>query len=114
GALTTLIVGMAVVFIRLSLELASDSLNPNSFLYAFGNVNFLTFSSWFFLFSILVCLVVSMTSAAPSAEQIKGLTFSTLSAEQKTENRASYNTWDIVFSLVVLAIVVYIMTSFTG
>jgi solute:Na+ symporter, SSS family len=114
GALTTLIVGMAVVFIRLSLELASDSLNPDSFLYAFGNVNFLTFSSWFFLFSILVCLVVSMTSAAPSAEQIKGLTFSTLSAEQKTENRASYNTWDIVFSLVVLAIVVYIMTSFTG
>ncbi|WOK05406.1 sodium:solute symporter [Imperialibacter roseus] len=114
GALTTLIVGMAVVFIRLSLELASDSLNPNSFLYAFGNVNFLTFSSWFFLFSILVCLVVSMTSAAPSAEQIKGLTFSTLSAEQKTENRASYNAWDIVFSLVVLAIVVYIMTSFTG
>jgi solute:Na+ symporter, SSS family len=114
GALTTLIVGMAVVFIRLSLELASDSLNPNSFLYAFGNVNFLTFSSWFFLFSILVCLVVSMTSAAPSAEQIKGLTFSTLSAEQKTENRASYNSWDIVFSLVVLAIVVYIMTSFTG
>ncbi|WP_416864069.1 MAG: sodium:solute symporter [Imperialibacter sp.] len=114
GALTTLIVGMAVVFIRLSLELASDSLNPDSFLYAFGNVNFLTFSSWFFLFSILVCLVVSMTSAAPSAEQIKGLTFSTLSAEQKTENRASYNAWDIVFSLVVLAIVVYIMTSFTG
>lgn len=114
GALTTLIVGLVVVFVRLALELSTSSLDPTGFLYAFGNLNFLTFSSWFFLFSILLCVVVSMASPAPSAEQIKGLTFSTLSAEQKAENRSSYNGWDIGLSLIVLAIVIYIMTSFTG
>ena len=114
GALTTLIVGLVVVFVRLALELSTSSLDPSGFLYAFGNLNFLTFSSWFFMFSILLCMAVSMASPAPSAEQIKGLTFSTLSAEQKAENRSSYNGWDIGFSLIVLAIVIYIMTSFTG
>lgn len=114
GALTTLIVGLIVVFVRLALELSTSSLDPSGFLFAFGDMNFLTFSSWFFLFSILLCVVVSMVSPAPSAEQIKGLTFSTLSTEQKAENRSSYNGWDIGFSLIVLAIVIYIMTSFTG
>lgn len=114
GAMTTLVVGLIVVFIRLLLELSAGSLDSGSFLYAFGKVNFLTFSSWFFLFSVALCLVISLLTPAPSEEQIRGLTFGTLSEEQKAYNRSSYNVWDIVFSVVVIAIVVYVMTTFTG
>ncbi|HNV27998.1 MAG TPA: sodium:solute symporter [Cyclobacteriaceae bacterium] len=114
GALITLIVGMAVAFIRIGLELAINSLEPGSILYIIGNTNFLTFAAWFFLFCVILCLVVSWLTPAPLPEQIQGLTFSTLSAEQKLTNRASYNFWDIAFSLIVIAIVAYVMISFTG
>jgi solute:Na+ symporter, SSS family len=53
-------------------------------------------------------------SAAPSLEKIQGLTYSTLTAEQKAANRASYNVWDVVFSLLVIGIVVFVMVSFAG
>ncbi len=114
GAMATLVAGLLIVFIRLGLELSSSSLDAGGFLYAFGKVNFLTFSSWFFFFSVLVCLVVSLLTPAPTQEKVAGLTFSTLSTSQKAENKASYTAWDIVFSVVVLAVVIYIMTSFTG
>lgn len=114
GALITLIVGMAVAFIRIGLELAINSLEPGSILYIIGNTNFLTFAAWFFLFCVILCLVVSWLTPAPLPGQIQGLTFGTLSAEQKLANRASYNFWDIAFSLIVIAIVAYVMISFTG
>jgi SSS family solute:Na+ symporter len=114
GALTTLVVGLLVGIIRISLELAVDHLTPGSLLHLIGSTNFLTFAAWFFLFCVILCLAVSFTAPAPSAEQVQGLTFGTLSAEQKAANRASYNVWDVVTSLAVIGIVVYVMTSFTG
>lgn len=114
GALITLIVGMAVAFIRIGLELAINKLNPGSFLYMIGSINFLSFAAWFFLFCVILCLVVSWITPAPSEAQIQGLTFGTMSDEQRQANRASYNFWDIAFSLIVIALVAYVMISFTG
>ncbi len=114
GALITLITGMAVAFIRIGLELAIDHLEPGSVLHVLGSTNFLTFAAWFFLFCVILCLVVSWLTPAPSDEKIQGLTFATLSEEQRKANRASYNFWDIAFSLIVIGIVVYVMVSFTG
>jgi SSS family solute:Na+ symporter len=114
GAMATLIAGLSVALLRLTLELSKNSLPSGSFLHTFGAMNFLTFAAWFFLFSVVVCVVVSMLTPAPAARQIQGLTFGTLSEEQKAANRASYNIWDVVFSLIVVGIVVYVMTSFTG
>jgi solute:Na+ symporter, SSS family len=114
GALTTLIVGMVVAFIRIALELAINKLEPGSILYVIGSTNFLSFAAWFFLFCVILCLVVSWLTPAPAAEQIQGLTFGTLSDEQRQSNRASYNFWDIALSLLVIGIVVYVMVSFTG
>jgi SSS family solute:Na+ symporter len=96
------------------LELAISKFEPGSILYIIGSTNFLTFAAWFFLFCVILCLVVSWLTPAPVAEQIQGLTFGTLSDEQRQANRASYNFWDIAFSLMVIAIVAYVMISFTG
>ncbi len=114
GALTTLIVGMAVAFIRIGLELAINKLEPGSILYILGSTNFLSFAAWFFLFCVIICLAVSWLTPAPSAAQIQGLTFGTLSDEQRQSNRASYNFWDIALSLLVIGMVAYVMVSFTG
>jgi SSS family solute:Na+ symporter len=114
GAMATLLVGLIVAFSRLGLELGKNSFDRDGFLYFIGNVNFLTFAAWFFLFSIVLCIVVSLVTPPPSEEQIKGLTYNSVSDQQKTENRKSYNMWDVVFSLLVIAIVAYVMISFTG
>ncbi len=114
GALTTLIVGLIVAFIRIGLELASDSLPVGGILHIIAETNFLTFAAWFFLFSVILCVGVSFCFPAPLPAQIQGLTYGSLTAEQKAANRASYNVWDIVLSLLVIGIVVYVMVSFTG
>jgi solute:Na+ symporter, SSS family len=77
-------------------------------------MNFLSFAAWFFLFCVIVCVLVSLLTPAPSFEQIKGLTFGTLTEEQKSANRVSYNWLDIVLSLIVIGIVAFVMISFTG
>ncbi|MBP9874235.1 MAG: sodium:solute symporter [Haliscomenobacter sp.] len=114
GAMATLVAGLIIAAIRLILELNRDSLDPSGILFQFGDMNFLTFAAWFFLFCVLLTIVVSLLTPAPSLEQIQGLTFGTLSPEQKSANRLSYTVWDIVFSLIVLAIVVGVMLSFRG
>jgi len=108
------VAGLTVAAVRLTLELSRHSLDPDGFLYAFGSMNFLTFAAWFFLFSVTVCVVASLLTPAPSAEQIQGLTFGSLSYQQRADNRGSYSVWDVVVSLAVIAIVAYVMLSFTG
>lgn len=114
GALTTLIVGLLVAVLRIGLELAVDSLDPDGLIYAFASVNFLTFAAWFFLFSIILCLVVSFATPSPDYNAIKGLTFGSLSEQQLKDNRNSYNAWDVALSVLVVAIVVFVMVSFNG
>ena len=114
GAMATLILGLVVAFIRLTLELSKGSLHPGGVLYFIGDLNFLTFAAWFFLFSVVLCIAVSLLTPAPSEEKIKGLTYSSLTEAQKRDNRNSYNGWDIVFSLLVVGVVIFVMVSFSG
>jgi SSS family solute:Na+ symporter len=116
GALSTLIAGLVVATIRIGLELAAGSgmLAHDGVLYFFGTTNFLTFGAWFFLFCVLFCVGVSLATAPPPIEKVQGLTFGSLTQEQIQTNRNSYNAWDVILSLGVIGIVIYVMTSFTG
>jgi len=114
GAMTTLVAGLLIAAIRLILELSKNSLTPGSMLHTIGTMNFLTFAAWFFLLSILLCIVVSLLSEAPVAKQLEGLTFPTLTPEQRASNRDSFTIWDVIASLIVVALVVYVMISFSG
>lgn len=114
GAMATLMGGLIVAALRLTLELNRDTLEPGSIWHAIGNANFLVFAAWFFLFCLVLCILVSLLTAPPEANRIRGLTYSTLTVEQKSANRASYNWLDITLSLAVIAIVAWVMISFTG
>jgi len=114
GAMATLVAGLVVAALRLTLELSRNHLDPDSIWYTFGTVNFLTFAAWFFLFCVIICVVVSALTPAPDVKKIEGLTFATLSPEQRAANKNTYNIWDVVFSLLVIAIVAGVMISFTG
>lgn len=83
GALTTLIFGFVVGAIRITLELVKDSLTPGSLLHTLGDMNFLTFGAFFFLACIAVTVIVSLLTEPATKEQLEGLTFGTLTPEQK-------------------------------
>ncbi len=114
AAFVTLVVGFIAGAFRIVLELQKDNLDPNGFLFKVGDVNFLTFGAWFFLFCIVLAITVSLLSSIPSMEKVKNLTFQTISAEEKAENKASYNWKDIVVSILVLAAVGWVMIIFNG
>jgi len=114
GAMATLFAGLAVALVRLVLEISRPMLDPNSLWYAFGDLNFLTFAVWFFLFCVAVCVVVSLLTPPQPEEQVHGLTYATLSDEHRAELKASYNLWDVLASALVVAIVVWVMVTFTG
>ena len=114
GAMATLVSGLVIGVIRISLELSKNHFEPGSILHTLGNMNFLTFAAWFFLVSILITIVVSLLSEVPSYEKLRGLTFGTLTKEQREENRNSYHLGDVVASVLVVGIVVFVISSFNG
>jgi SSS family solute:Na+ symporter len=57
---------------------------------------------------------VSYLTAAPSAAQIQGLTFSTVTAEQRAETRRSWNRWDVINSAIVLGLILTAYVYFSG
>tara|TARA_B100000949_G_scaffold235646_1_gene261337 strand:+ start:7505 stop:9124 length:1620 start_codon:yes stop_codon:yes gene_type:complete len=114
GAFVTMVVGFIVGAVRIILELVKDSLNPDSIWFLLGDMNFLSFASWFFLFCIILILVVSYATAPPSDQKIKNLTYATISDDERKENKNSYNWKDIAISIIIIAIVAYVMIWFNG
>ena len=76
-----------------------------------GDYPFLYASGWLFAISVVVILVVSHLTAPPDPEKIIGLTYDSIDKESV---RNSWNRWDVVSTVVVLALVVglYLYFSF--
>jgi len=76
-----------------------------SFFWIMNNIFFQYYSLLIFLVSVVVMIVVSYLTEAPSYEKIKGLTYGTRTAEDRAKSRASWTYTDIIVSGVVLAII---------
>jgi len=114
GALVTLFSGLLIAAIRLTLEvLKSDSWDQNGILYQLADMNFLKFSTFFFLYCVAVAIVVSLLSPKQSEAQLEGLTFATITEEQKAKEAGSFSWVDIVASLFVVAVVAWVMLYFS-
>ena len=73
------------------------------FYQVFYGCNWLFFSGWMLLFCIVLCIVVSLLTKAPEMEKIQGLVFGTATAEQRAASRASWNHWDVIHTVIILA-----------
>jgi SSS family solute:Na+ symporter len=113
GALTSMVLGFILGMAKLTLQLLQDSLPAGGLLHQFATMNFLYFCIYLFLFSIVVLVVVSMVTPAPTEEKVRGLTFSTTVAEDKASSRASWGTLDVVLSLIVIVIIIAIFAYFS-
>ncbi|WP_242205747.1 sodium:solute symporter [Aestuariivivens insulae] len=112
AAIVTLMSGLVVAALRITAEINIDSLTGVA--HSFAAINFAHMAIFMFIFSVIVCVIVSLVSEAPNYQAIKGLAFGTLSEEQKQANKASFDTIDVVLSIVLVIVVVTILTYFTG
>jgi SSS family solute:Na+ symporter len=113
GAQATLFAGFFIAALRLGLEVTKGKLDPGSFLFQYADMNFLKFSSFFFLASVAIAILVSIATPKTPLAQLEGLTLQTTTAEQKMENRQSFTVVDIIASAFVILIVLFVMVYFS-
>jgi SSS family solute:Na+ symporter len=127
GCLAGLLVGFLMGLFRLAVDtpvalhlLGKDESGAflkypeNSFFWIVNNIYFQYFSILITLVSLIAMVVVSYMTAAPSEEQIRGLTFATTTDEQRRESRASWNAIDVLASLAVMGAIIAAYLYFTG
>jgi SSS family solute:Na+ symporter len=119
GALWALIVGFALGLFRLAVDTPVKLMDD--FAYAEGSFFWIVSNTFFQYYSILILLacaavmyVVSHMSAEPSYEKISGLTYGTITAEDRAASRASWNRWDVIASVAVVAAILAAYLYFTG
>jgi SSS family solute:Na+ symporter len=118
GALVGLIVGFAFGMFKLACQifsgLESFAGSMPTFALALGQMNFLYFCILLFVVSIVLIVGVSLMTAPPPAEKVESLTYSTLSDKVRKEFRSSWNRWDVISTVVILAIILGVYIYFTG
>ena len=119
AAITTLMAGLILLIMRLSSEIyfqpeiSSDTI-VDSYMFVFATINFSHMAILMFIFSILLCVSVTLSTSEPEYSKIVGLSFGTLTKEQKLENKNSYEKVDLILSVILVIIVVAILNYFTG
>ena len=119
AAITTLLAGLILLIVRLGSEIyyqpmiASGQVIDN-FMFAFATVNFSHMAILMFIFSILLCITVSILTSPPDYSKISGLSYGTLTANHRKENSESYDTVDVILSIILIIIVVSILSYFTA
>ena len=113
GAIATLFFGLLVGTLRIIAELTVEP--GSSGLWAsFAGINFAHMAIFMFIGCAIVNAIVSLMTPAPDEGQIAGLSYGTLSAEQKAENKGSYSMLDVAVSILLVVIVICILSYFTG
>lgn len=119
GCIAALLVGFGMGIFRLAVDTPvklSDGFayDTGSFLWIINNMFFQYYSLLITIVCVVVMIVVSYATGNPSYDKISGLTYGTLTEQDRKESRASWTTRDVVLSvlLVVLILIAYIY--FTG
>jgi SSS family solute:Na+ symporter len=122
GALSALVVGFVLGAFRLAVDTPvtlglggfGGGYAEGSFLWVVNNTFFQYYSLFIFLASVATMVGVSYATSAPSYERISGLTFATVTHEQKVESRASWSRRDVVGSIAVLVMILMAYLYFRG
>jgi SSS family solute:Na+ symporter len=122
GCLAALLVGFALGVFRLavdtpvSLRLAgfADGYTPGSFLWIVNNLYFQYYSLFIFIVSVVVMVGVSYATAPPAPEQLAGLTYATVTAEDRAQSRSSWSGREVIASAVVLVLILAAYLYFRG
>ncbi len=118
GCMAGLVGGFLIGMSRLVLDILTKSygyhLTEGSFLYYFGNLYWQYFCVALFVFISIVIVLVSLVTTAPSASQLEGLTYATVTGPDRARSRASWNRWDVITTAAVLGLILVVYAYFNG
>ena len=106
--------GFVIGMLRLVLQAMHEMARIEwpSLIQAFVDVNWLYFSFLLFVFTCALIFVVSKFTPKASTEQLAGLTYSSVSAQQNADDRKTYGSWEIFHTCVILGIITSIYIYF--
>ncbi len=110
GAMASLITGFFLGMGRLVAELNKESLS--GLLYQFADINFMHVAILLFLICVIVLVVVSLFTEAPTEEKIEGLTYH--SKKNMDFGTPAGRRKDAMWTAILIAIVAFVMIYFTG
>jgi len=119
GCLAALITGFILGLFRLVVDtpvalMKNFSYARGSFLWIINHIYFQYYSLFIFVVSVAVLIIVSFMTSPPAYEKISGLTFGTLSDEDRRASRISWNAKDVVASVVVVLVIIGAYLYFRG
>lgn len=122
GCLAALVVGFALGVFRLAVDTPvalklhgfEQGYPVGSFLWIVNQIYFQYYSLLVFLVSVGVMFLVSYLTAPPAEERIRGLTFGTLTEEDRARSRASWGWGEVAASVVVLGAILAAYLYFNG
>jgi SSS family solute:Na+ symporter len=112
AAIVTLFSGLVVAALRICAEIYQADLS-GVFL-SFATINFAHMAIFMFIFSVLVCVTVSLATNPPQYSAIKGLSLGTLTEEQRKISKENISVIDVVLSVMLIVVVVAVLFYFTG
>jgi SSS family solute:Na+ symporter len=119
GALWSMIIGFALGIFRMIVDTPitlgmSTGYPSGSFLWIVNNIYFQYWSLLITVVSAIVMIAVSLMTPEPDLQQIRSLTFSTATEEDKKRTRASWNSVDLFTSAAVMAFILGAYLYFRG
>jgi SSS family solute:Na+ symporter len=90
------------------------SYQEGSFLWIVNNIFFQYYSLLITIVCIIVMIVVSYAGKAPDYQKISGLTFATMTPEDRNATRGSWSAKDVFSSILLLASIIAAYVYFTG
>ena len=112
--LTGFAMGLFRLIVDTPVKLGGAAYAEGSFLWIVNNIFFQYYSLLITIVCIIVFLAVSYATKAPDYAKIGGLTFSTMSEQDRKETRSSWNWKDVGLSILLVAVIIAIYTYFTG
>jgi SSS family solute:Na+ symporter len=119
GCLAALIVGFAMGLVRLAVDtpvklVEGFAYDEGTLLWIMNNMFFQYYSMLILAVCIVVMVVVSYATKAPDYSRFEGLTFGTVTDQQRAVTRASWNGIDVVASAMVLVAIIAAYLYFRG
>jgi SSS family solute:Na+ symporter len=119
GCLWALITGFIMGIFRLAVDtpvkmVEGFQYQQGSFLWIINNIFFQYYSMIILFVSALVMIVVSHMTEVPNYTKISGLTYATITAEDRRVSRASWKAVDVILSLVVIVLILAAYLYFVG
>jgi SSS family solute:Na+ symporter len=85
--------------------LRAQMVEEQGFLFWVASVNWLHYTIFLFVASVAITVVLSLLGKAPTPEQLR-YTYGAATPEEKAATRASWNGWDVLNTLIAIAVIV--------